>query len=286
MIRHRSHPLRDAHRPAHPARLLTVSATLALVLSVTAIPAAAERIALPIADPALPVRLEVSLPNGSLEVFGTDTSEVIVEFGEEDDLERDGEPEKVNGMYRIPNRSFGLTAEAKGNTVEVSGGWGGDLTVRIEVPRRTSMRLHSIGGDAMTVRDIEGDLELNCISGDIEARGVRGSVVAHSTNGDIAVEIAALGERKAMSFITFNGDIDVTFPADFAADLRIGTMQGEVFSDFELEIVPTTAQVERDTEMVRYRVEREIRATLGGGGEETRFKSWNGDVFVRRAGAR
>jgi hypothetical protein len=256
------------------------------VLFVGAAPLAAERMALPIANPGEPVRLEVSLPNGSIEVRGTDTDEVVVVFGAEDELERGGEPEKVNGMYRIPNRSFGLTAEAEGNTVEIQGGWGEELVVQVEVPRRTSMTLHSVSGDSMTVRDVDGDVELNCINGDIEAIGIGGSVVAHSTNGDITVVLTRLGERKPMSFITFNGDIDVTFPPDFASDLRISSMQGEIYSDFELELLPTAPEVERDAETVRYRVEREIRATVGGGGEETRFKTWNGDVFVRRVGAR
>ncbi|HVS64729.1 MAG TPA: DUF4097 family beta strand repeat-containing protein [Thermoanaerobaculia bacterium] len=260
--------------------------SLSLFVLATAAPLAAERMALTIANPGEPVRLEVSLPNGSIEVRGVDTDEVVVVFGEEDELERGGEPEKVDGMYRIPNRSFGLTAEAEGNTVEVQGGWGEELMVRIEVPRRTSMTLHSISGETMVVRDVEGDLELSCVNGDIEATGIAGSVVASSTNGDIEVELTGLGERKPLSFITFNGDIDVTFPAGFSSDLKISSMQGEIYSDFELEILPTSTQVERDAGRVKYRVEREIHATVGGGGEETRFKTWNGDIYVRRAGAR
>ncbi|HVS14892.1 MAG TPA: DUF4097 family beta strand repeat-containing protein [Thermoanaerobaculia bacterium] len=269
----------------HPTSRRRLAAALFVLVLVARLPAGAERLTLPIADPAQPVQLEVSLPNGSIEVVGSDTREVIVVFGEPDEVERGGQPEKVDGMYRIPNRGFGLTAEADGNRVEVGGGWGDQLTVRIEVPRRTSMSLHSISGDVMIVRNVEGDLELNCINGDIEVRDVTGSVIAHSTNGDIEVVLTGLGERKPMSFITFNGDIDVTFPAGFASDLRISSMQGEIYSDFELVIEPTTAQVDRDAKGVRYRVEREIHATVGGGGEETRFKTFNGDVFLRR-GAR
>jgi hypothetical protein len=271
--------------PTQSHRLARHLGGLCLLLALAA-PAAAERMALPIADPNSAVRLEISLPNGALEVVGTDTREVIVVFGEEGDVQRGGQPEKVDGMYRIPNRGFGLTAEADGNTVEITGGWGEELVVRVEVPRRTSMTLTSISGESMVVRDIEGDLELSCINGDIEATGISGSVVANSTNGDIRVELTALGERKPLSFITFNGDVDVTFPAGFASDLRISSMQGEIYSDFELEIQPTAPQVERDAERVKYRVEREIRATVGGGGEETRFKTWNGDIFLRRAGSR
>jgi hypothetical protein len=273
-----------SHRP----RLVALLPVLLLVLLGGALaavaPAAAERIVLPIADPGAPVQLEVSLPNGTLEVVGSDTREVIVVFGESDEAGRGGEPEKVDGMYRIPNRSFGLTAEAEGNRVEVGGGWGEEVAVRIEVPRRTSMSLSSISGESLTVRGVEGDLEINCINGDIEARDVTGSVIAHSTNGDITVVLAGLGARKPMSFITFNGDIDVTFPSGFASDLRISSMQGEIYSDFELAIQPTEPKVDRGANSVRYRVEREIRATVGGGGEETRFKTFNGDVFVRRGG--
>ena len=89
-----------------------------------------------------------------------------------------------------------------------------------------------------------------------------------------------------MSFVTFNGHVDVTFPESLKADLRIKADNGEIFTDFDFRVLETEPQVQREREGDRYRVrlDHEVRATIGGGGQEIYFKTWGGNIYIRKPG--
>jgi hypothetical protein len=107
-------------------RTVATAATTALcswMLVATA--ATAERLTVPLSDPAKPAELEVSLVMGSIQVTGTATREVVVEARSraEDAVDRGKEkdlPGDRVGMRRIPNTAIGLEAEEEGNKVSIS----------------------------------------------------------------------------------------------------------------------------------------------------------------------
>jgi len=84
-----------------------------------------------------------------------------------------------------------------------------------------------------------------------------------------------------------NGDMDVTFPPDIKANVSLkADMQGEIFTDFDVKIESQPAKVEgneRDRKG-RYRVtvDRTMRGTVNGGGPEYTFKSFQGDIYIRK----
>jgi hypothetical protein len=242
----------------------------------------------PLSDPSRPVRLEASLLSGSIHVEAHDGDGVRVEAVPGEERHSGSSGEGRGGMKRIPNTSLGLTITERDNVVEVGGSWNSRvMTLRILVPRRTSLQLSTTNNGDLQVSGVEGELELQNTNGAITAVNVRGSVVAQTTNGDVKVVFSAIDPGKAMSFATFNGDVDVTFPASLAADLRLESGQGDIFTDFDFELQPQQPRVERG-ESGRGRVieiEQHVRARVGGGGPEMRFKTFNGDIFVRRSGA-
>jgi hypothetical protein len=258
-------------------------ATAVLLLALAAGAAGAEQIAIPVADPSRPVTLKANLLHGSIEVEAYEGKDVLLEWVDSDGEKDKGEPKRVDGMYRIPNRSGGLSAEASGNVVTISSGWPtGEILVKVKVPTRTSVQAGSTNGELISIRGVAGDHELSHVNGEIRALDIAGSLVAQSTNGDIEVTFREATPDKTMSFITFNGDVDVTFPASFRADLKISSMQGEILSDVELEMVPTTPKVDRGDSRFSFKLEREVHARLGGGGPEVRLKTFNGDIRIRR----
>ncbi len=42
-----------------------------------------------------------------------------------------------------------------------------------------------------------------------------------------------------MASTSFNGDVDVTLPASAKANLKLRTDQGEIFTDFDVQIRPS-----------------------------------------------
>ena len=43
-----------------------------------------------------------------------------------------------------------------------------------------------------------------------------------------------------MAFANLNGDVDVTFPADLKATVRLHADNGEIYSDFDVDVTPRT----------------------------------------------
>ena len=262
------------------------AAALAALLAGLAPGAAAQsdqRIVVPLSAPGQPARLEVSLVMGTISVTGYDGDEVIIVAGDEMDDEPE-QPER-NGLRRIPNTSIGLTAEERANAVSVAVDWiNREIDLAISVPRGTSVRASTVNGGDLTIEGVTGEHELSNVNGGISATDVAGSVVANTTNGDVHVSFTELTPAKAMSFTSFNGDVEVSFPPDLAADLRINAGRGEVLTDFDVNVQAQAPVVDRSGNEGRYRVrvEREVRAIVGAGGPEMHFKTFNGDIVIRR----
>jgi DUF4097 and DUF4098 domain-containing protein YvlB len=262
---------------------LTIICLLALAGAGSALAQGAQQFTVPITEPGRPVTLSASLLYGSITVEGHDRGDVVIEVVPEEAYDED---ERSEGMKRIPNTSMGLVVEEENNDVEVHGNWASKIeALRIKVPRKTSMELHCTNNGDISVRGVEGELELRNTNGEIEALEIYGSVVAHTTNGEVKVTFLRITPDAPMSFVTFNGDVDVSFPGVLNADLRINAGQGDIFTDFDFKVQPQDPTVNEDRKGGRYRLElnQEVRASVGSGGPDMTFKTWNGDIFIRRS---
>ena len=296
------------------SRIPVISALgfLAALTVLTATGAVAQqRLVVPLSDPTRPATLEVSAIRGNVTVTAYEGSEIVIvtsaseddesssgfnadlesefDFAIENEPQFDDEAQQSRpsreGLTRIRNSGIGLTAEENANAVQVAVEHGGtDIDLEISVPRRTSVRINMHGGDDLEVSGVTGDHELMNARGDIVATDIGGSAVVNTANGDILASFTEITPDKAMSFTSFNGDIDVALPATLSATLVISAGRGDVFTDFDFTLQPAEAVVEPATEGNNYRVRLEsaMRAVVGGGGPEVRFQTFNGDVVVRR----
>jgi hypothetical protein len=267
---------------------LVLAAAIAVLTAAAPSAWAQQRIAVPLSDPSRPAVLEVKLVSGDVAVTGYDGDEIVVLVRDDnDDDDDDGDRGRTrDGLRRIPNTSLGLTAEERGNTVAIQV----DMTSRnveleISVPRRTSVHAATVNGGDVTVTGVTGEHELSNVNGDVIAIDIAGAAVIGTTNGDINVSFAEVAANKPMSFSSFNGDVDVTLPANLSANMHVSSAQGDVFTDFDVELQPQPAVVERggDTSgRYQVRMQRGMRAVVGGGGSEIRFSTFNGDIMIRK----
>jgi DUF4097 and DUF4098 domain-containing protein YvlB len=246
--------------------------------------AQAEEFVVPLSAPDQPAILEVQLSQGGLVIEGFDGNQVVVESRP---VESEDEIEEVDGMFRIPNNSVGLTIEEKDNTVSIGTDWtGSGVNLKVKVPRRTSLRVQITNGEDLVISGVSGEHELKNVNGSIEARDMSGSVVANASNGDLTVAFLEISKDTPMSFVSWNGDIDVTFPSSLQATLKLQAGQGDILTDFDVELQASAPARTEEKRGKGYRVEltREVTGTVGGGGPEMSFKTLNGDVLVRKAG--
>lgn len=274
----------------HPRTIrgfLAGAAVLALIAAAGApAPAAAERLVVPLSRPGQPATFQAGGIEATFTIEGYDGQEVIVET----EVGRDGQEKERSGgqapagMRRLPNPGFGLSVEEDGNVVELHVQGFSDQRIHVRVPRNTSVEVSSINGGDIQVSGVNGTHEIGHVNGAITARDVTGTVVAHTTNGDVKATLSRIEPGKPMSFVSFNGNVDVTFPASFAADLKMRSDQGEIFTDFDVTVKPTAPVRHEEGSGGKYRVtlERSLEASIGGGGPEVSLRTFNGNIYVRK----
>ena len=138
-------------------------------------------------------------------------------------------------------------------------------------------------GDVM-ITNIQGEAVLTNHNGEIKALNISGVVIATTYNGEVKVTFDKVKEGAPMSFTTFNGDIDISFPAPTKASFKMKTQHGDIYSDFDVSFKNVGPVQKKDTKAGVYKVyiDEWKRGDINGGGPEITLKTYNGDVFVRR----
>jgi DUF4097 and DUF4098 domain-containing protein YvlB len=270
--------------------IISIAAAALFTLAQSLCAQSDNRVTVPLTDPARPVTLRAHLVSGSITVKGADVKEVIVEARARGDEARSGG--RAEGMKRIPMTSTGLNIEAENNNVRVStDSYQRTVDLTITVPIHTSVSLHSVNDGNIVVSGVDGDFDVNNVNGEVDLKNIGGSVVAHALNGHVIATFNRIDPQKPMAFSSLNGDIDVTFPADLKANVSLRTDNGEVYSDFDVKVQPSAPQqtVEDDRGKggkYKVKIDKNVRGTINGGGQEIQFKNFNGNIYIRKAGAK
>jgi hypothetical protein len=264
--------------------VLATGATCAAVDSAAA--QGDERVVVPLSDPARPARLEIALFSGDIEVEGYDGDEVVIVTDAPIRSEEDSDPPREDGLRRIQSSSVGLTVEESDNTVTVRMDFSPkNAEIQVRVPRRTSVSASLVNGGDVMIGSVTGEHELSNVNGDVIATDITGSAVVNATNGDVRATFVSVDTTKPMSFISFNGDVDVTLPSNLAADLIVASQQGDVFTDFDVVAEDDPPNVQRSGGpggRYQWRMSQQTRYAIGDGGPDIQLRTFNGDVMIRR----
>ncbi len=247
----------------------------AILVFIAAAAAVAGQVRTAFSDPARPGTVRVELVDGGITVIGAAIPDVVIEGGN-DFKRRDGEP----GMRRIGGGSSDLSITESNNEIRIHAPSGNSHNLSLRVPLKTSLILRSVNNNGIRVEGVEGEVEVQNTNGAIRLYGISGAVVASTQNGRIELVLDRASPGKPMSLTALNGNIDVTFPADLRATLRMRADNGDIFSDMELAIRnERTAVPSRNN---RTRFEKVTIGQLNGGGAEIRLQTMNGKITVRR----
>ncbi|TRZ90690.1 hypothetical protein D4R89_04010 [bacterium] len=267
-----------------------------------------DRAVVPLTDPAKPALIKADVLMGSITVKGYDGKEVIFEakvrerslpdVDEEDDdetraalaaedQEEKDKAAKIAGMKKIGVVSTGLEVEESNNVVSISAeSWKYAVDITIQVPRASSLELHSTNDGDIVVENVSGEIEVENVNGSNTLRNISGNAVVNTVNGDVTVTMTRVTPDKPMSFSSMNGDVDVTLPADIKANVKMKSQQGEIYSDFDITLKPVPQKAEEVSKSGKgkYRIsfEKNIYGAINGGGPEYAFNTFNGDVFIRK----
>ncbi|HXX20822.1 MAG TPA: hypothetical protein VEJ46_15565 [Candidatus Acidoferrum sp.] len=246
-----------------------------------------DKLTVHLSDPSRPGTIKASLVNGGITVNSYDGKDILIEARARNPWPA---PPAYGGMHRVMTRGSGLTAEEENNDVQVSvDSVFHTVDLVFTVPAHTSVVLRTVNDGNITVNGVDGDLDVSVVNGGITLDNVSGNAVAHTLNGRLLAKFVKVNPQKAMAFSSLNGEIDVTFPADLKASLSLHVNRGDVYSDFDVQVERSVGQpiVEGAGGYgSRYRVRPDgaVYASINGGGAAIQLSSWNGNIFIRKAG--
>ncbi len=248
------------------------------------------QIVVPLSSPGERGRLEVNQVNGSITVTAYDGEEVIIDAVIRENSRRNREKDNDRrtpppGMKRINSNPAQITAREKDNKVEVdTESWKRRTDLEIKVPSNFDLNLHTVHGE-IDVTNIEGEMEISGVNGGVRLDEVSGSAVCNTVNGSIVVRFKETEAQAPMSFVTLNGNVDVTLPGGSKLLAKMKSDRGEIFSDFEMDIVAKNPEVRRGGDCdCEYEVSLNAwtYGEINGGGPEFTFKNMNGDILIRK----
>jgi hypothetical protein len=261
--------------------LAPLGLTLALCALAYAQETTGDRVVVPARNTTHPRVVKASTLSGSITVNTYNGKEVIVESRPSRGSSR--APATYQGLRRI-DAPRGLNVEEEDNVITVRTSAIPSANLVITVPPDTSLQLKSVHG-SITVDGVHGDIEADTTHSGVNLNNVAGTVLASSTHGDVKVAMVSVGPGKPLSFSTVHGDIDVTLPADVKAAVKMSTVQGAIYSDFEIRMgggQPVTEKANSPEGVYRVRIDRTINGTINGGGVEASFHTVHGKIMLRK----
>jgi DUF4097 and DUF4098 domain-containing protein YvlB len=221
-----------------------------------------------------PVRLEVTIPSGEIDIVAVDGAESTVRI--------DGSPKLVEAttVELIDDRL--VVATRRKSFIGFFGRFDGPLQIHVEVPRHSrvdittaaanarldgafaALELKSSSGNVSAAGEIEGDVlartvsgdirlgrvgrnvDVQAVSGDVRADEVGGAVTAKSVSGDVRIGSLRDGQVNVHSV---SGNVAVGIAAGTNVDVDAATASGELTSEVPLSDSP--AQGDGPTVIVR-----------------------------------
>jgi hypothetical protein len=266
--------------------MMAVGGRLAAQTTTPATAPAAQELTIPLSEPGKPFTLDARIFNGSITLQSYEGKDVVIDVHTEKEDEKSDDNEG-GGMRRIGGGSLDFSAEEHNNAVTIHAPMSEKLRgITIKIPQgSTKIVLGTVQDGDVEVKDVSGEIEISNVNGSITATGISGSVVANTVNGEIIVKFKSVDPRAPMAFSSVNGKIDVLFPADIKANVKLKSDRGEMFSDFDIAVDKTQPKVEKSTEEHYYSVKIEdwVYGKINGGGPEMMMKTMQGNVYIRKA---
>ena len=246
-----------------------------------------EQLVVALSSPSKPGTLRVKQVAGSIHVIGYSGKDVIIDAVTRDSgRRRERAPDESGGMRRLDNaESFELTAVEKDNSVTVKNdSWRRAIDLTIKVPRNFSLQVGTVQNGDIIIEEVTGELEISNVNGSIRLTQVGGSALLNTVNGSLTATFKTVTPNAPMAFSTVNGKVDVTFPANLKANLRLKSDMGAIYSDFDMSVDKPAKPVTSSQNGV-YRVSQDswTSGKINGGGAEIMMKSLQGNLYIRKA---
>lgn len=226
------------------------------------------------------VRIKIQSLFGELYIEGISGNDMIIST--EDYEKPSPRADGLKPLYSSEedNTGIGLSVREEGEQVIITGAskQSQDATYHIKVPESVDLLidLSSPFADDITIQNIKGELDIKSLSSDINLVDITGPAVIHSVSGTIEGNFLSISQENPSSISSVSGIIDLAIPAGGPANLEIGTVTGEAYSDLDLQF-----EKSEGSDMKRIGGNT-IKGKLGNGGVSLKFTSVGGEIYLRK----
>ena len=241
-------------------------------------------------------RIEIHVGSNNVRIIGHDKDEIVIttdftgSFVGDPPQKQKQIPDRAAGLKPITvsptdNTGIGLIVDKSEKTftvLKISKN-AMDNSYSFYIPNKAQLSINDIHAQVNTtyiIESMQGEIEINALNSDITLNQISGPVVANATNGNVIANFSNMNMDKPNSFLSVNGFVDVTLPVKASADLQLHTVNGDAYTDWEIEVEKdATDSSPVIPEMNMFNME----GTINGGGTPVTIQSVNGDIYLRKS---
>ncbi len=239
-----------------------------------------EKISVPLTNPSEPGKLKIYNHNGTIDIEGYSGSTVEVEIMAKKSS-TNNKPSR-SGLKKIPKRSMGVTITEEDNFVNISASNNDRKDYKILVPKNFSLQVSSHHNGQVNISNVIGAMEVNSHHGGIALESIGGAVIADTHHGSIKASFTEVYDDSPMAFTTYHGDVDITFPSDLSADVKMKSGKGDIYTDFDFSASEPRIEEAKNGNRREIKIGGWTYGAIGSGGADIIFDTYHGDVIIRK----
>ncbi len=188
-------------------------------------------------------------------------------------------PERAKGLKLIgeggsDNTNVGFSVVQDGNTLIVYN-LRKSMGAEIYLPKSQNLAVKSTWNGDIDIDGFSGEIEADAqLNGSVKITNVNGPVTANTLNGTLDVVFGTVKQDSPISLYSTNGAVDVSLPGNTAANLSLSTLNGNVYTDFDIKA--------SEKDGMKSLLGRNVNAAINGGGVKISMKSTNGNMYLRK----
>lgn len=196
---------------------------------------------------------------------------------------------KSGPSYKKPNKAKGLKLVGESGTDNTDVGFyvikeGNSLIVKnlrksekgeIYLPANQNIAVTTTWHGDILISGFKGEVEASArLNGGIRIDDVSGPLTANTLNGGIDVAFSKVAQSSPITIYSTNGALDIGLPEKTPADVTLSTINGDIYTNFELRLP--------DKNGLRAIASKKVRGSINNGGVDIQLKTTNGNIYLRK----
>ncbi|MEL7338343.1 MAG: hypothetical protein AAFN70_19290, partial [Planctomycetota bacterium] len=185
-------------------------------------------------DPTKRGSVKIDINRGFIEVVGHDQPGVVIEVLKPKE-KKAAKPDDDDGFITQFAPSFDLDKDPQTNQISLDTyNYSYTLNLRVRVPVQTDLSLDTYYDGYLKAENVSGRIDAHSQNSDITLEHIAGTVSAYSYNGNLRIDLQSVDDDADLDIESYNGNIDLTIPADIKATTAVLTGRGSFKTMFEI----------------------------------------------------